>query len=652
MSCCEGVDNIERSPGTGCCGTKCTVGSSGCSTLESRIRSCHCQNNVGCLDRNDCGGFRPSGTAATGACPGPCQCLEEEIWNSNVPPKPNCEWLSNFSELRRQWSNHARQQNCKCCNCRSCRTVAPCRPCLPTTLCTSDFVVPSSDCQDYCEDHRLAGGANDKRDLSPVESTSSRESRNVRREAGGGCPPPGCGRSCQTARCRSPSTDRSSSCSWCPTSVQRPSSPCKPSNLCQPCAPSPKSILKKRSCCQCATGYCMCQPMPRNCNCPPPIQIDARAERDCTCDCPSSPECACPPSERRFPRTIVKCPNARLCCPLPRLPPGSKCHCDRCQPCLPAPCDPCTSSICQNVIPKANPCCPSSPCPPRSPCRPKSPDLQPCRLPSPCRKSTQRYCLGRNSCRDDTYNACPRVANDRRSSGTCGGTGQSSTIRRRRAGGDKREEIIATKFKDESISTNDHEGEPRNPFLSGYCEKADDRECEREGGGCSYELDLLDCRRHIDRSDEIRSDNAFNHTSSLNTVSCSAYQRRDESVQVRFDIDCDYSRELASIDDSSCHRRHHRDPNSTCNSSCTKSFQDCLQCCCGRDEIGCDLYCDYCCSFKDEPRCRCAPDGNGCDKTCNYCCAFNDSDIIIVDNISTMKDERKDVSNVISNGDD
>lgn len=148
MSCCEGVDGIERSLGTGCCGkylnwlkrrkqslfffiniqtkwidlilgTKCTAGSSGCPNSESRIRSCHCQNNVGCLDRNDCGGFRPSGTAATGACPGPCQCLEEEIWNSNVPPKPNCEWLNNFSELRRQWSNHARQQNCKCCNCRS-----------------------------------------------------------------------------------------------------------------------------------------------------------------------------------------------------------------------------------------------------------------------------------------------------------------------------------------------------------------------------------------------------------------------------------------------------------------------------------------------------------------------------------------------------
>lgn len=389
----------------------------------------------------------------------------------------------------------------------------------------------------------------------------------------------------------------------------------------------------------------MCQPMPRNCNCPPPIQIDARAERDCTCDCPSSPECACPPSERRFPRTMVKCPNARLCCPLPRLPPGPKCHCDRCQPCLPAPCDPCTSSICRNVIPRANPCIPSSPCPPRSPCRPKSPDLQPCRLPSPCRKSTQRYCLGRNSCRDDTYNACPRAADDRRSSATCGGTGQSSTIRRRRAGGDRREEIIATKFKNESTSTNYREGDSRNPFLSGYCEKADERECERKGGGCSCKVDLLDCRRRIDRSDEIRSDSAFNHTSSLNTVSCSPYQPRDESVQVRFDIDCDYSRELASIDDSSCHRRHHHDLDSTCDSSRTKSFQDCLQCCCGRDEIGCDLSCDYCCSFdiagfKDEPRCRCAPDGNGCDKTCNYCCAFNDSNVIIADNILTVKDER------------
>lgn len=82
-----------------------------------RIQSCYCQENVGCLDHADCGGFRPRGTAATGACPGPCQCSEEEAWNLNRPPKPNCEWLENFSELRQQWSDHARKLNCKCCSC-------------------------------------------------------------------------------------------------------------------------------------------------------------------------------------------------------------------------------------------------------------------------------------------------------------------------------------------------------------------------------------------------------------------------------------------------------------------------------------------------------------------------------------------------------
>ncbi|XP_023289775.1 keratin-associated protein 10-3-like [Orussus abietinus] len=264
MSCCEGSIGSDRFPGTGCCGSTCAGSKAGCSASEPRIRSCFCQRNVGCLDRADCGGFRPRGTAATGACPGPCQCAEEEAWNRNVPPKPNCEWLSNFSELRRQWSDHGRRNTCKCCNCR------------------------------------------------------------------------------------------------------------------------PWPILKKRSCCQCIGGYCLCQPMARTCNCPPPVQVDARAERECSCDCPSSPECACPPSERRFPRTKVKCPNARLCCPMPRLPPGPKCCCTRCQPCLPPPCDPCTSTKCRGKVPQVAPCRPRSPCPPKSPCRPGSPPPPVCRPLPPC----------------------------------------------------------------------------------------------------------------------------------------------------------------------------------------------------------------------------------------------------------------------------
>ncbi|XP_066598794.1 uncharacterized protein [Prorops nasuta] len=147
MSCCEGSGKIERYPGTGCCGSSCAAETTGCLANEPRIRSCLCQKNVGCLDRADCGGFRPSGTAATGACPGPCQCAEEEAWNCNVPPKPNCEWLNNFTELRRQWSNHGRQWNCKCCNCRTYRTAAPCRPCLPTKTKRSCHALPRANCK-------------------------------------------------------------------------------------------------------------------------------------------------------------------------------------------------------------------------------------------------------------------------------------------------------------------------------------------------------------------------------------------------------------------------------------------------------------------------------------------------------------------------
>ncbi|XP_046749268.1 keratinocyte proline-rich protein-like [Diprion similis] len=143
----------------------------------------------------------------------------------------------------------------------------------------------------------------------------------------------------------------------------------------------------------------MCQPMPRNCNCPPPVQIDARADEECSCDCPSAPECACPPSERRFSRTKVKCPNARICCPVPRQPPGPPCCCTECRPCLPPPCDPCSSSTCRPATPQVKPCRPASPCPPSSPCRPKR--SSPCRKPappSPCRSSARSSSRGSSCC--------------------------------------------------------------------------------------------------------------------------------------------------------------------------------------------------------------------------------------------------------------
>lgn len=161
----------------------------------------------------------------------------------------------------------------------------------------------------------------------------------------------------------------------------QPSPPiCQVPSSCQPCSPSPRPILKK-SCCQCIPGYCMCQPLPRNCNCPPPVHIDARANRECSCDCPS-PECACPPSERRFPRTKIRCPNAKLCYPFPRLPPIPKRFCSKCQPCLPPPCDPCTTNKCKTIPTKMKPYQADSTCPTLAPCPPRLPKNS-SRLPYP-----------------------------------------------------------------------------------------------------------------------------------------------------------------------------------------------------------------------------------------------------------------------------
>ncbi|XP_071625918.1 uncharacterized protein, partial [Temnothorax longispinosus] len=237
--------------------------------------------------------------------------------------------------------------------------------------------------QKCCGSRRLAGGAS-KSEVAPADKSPSPES--LKREAGGGCPPPNCSR--PSTRYNSPMNAdcASTASSCCPSQCRYPqASPHRASDCLQPCAR--KSILKKRSCCQCnnASRCCLCQPMPRGCNCPPPIQVDARAAHECSCDCPSSPECACPPSERRFPKTTAKCPNARLCCPSPRLPPTPKCYCPRCQPCPPPPCGPCTSAKCRRPLPLKDLC---SPCPSCPPCRPVS-TASPCRVtPTPCRNLT------------------------------------------------------------------------------------------------------------------------------------------------------------------------------------------------------------------------------------------------------------------------
>lgn len=203
--------------------------------------------------------------------------------------------------------------------------------------------------------------------MAPADKSSSPES--PKREAGGGCPTPNCHPS---TRYNSPDADCASSTvsSCCPSQCGYSQASSHRAPDCQPCAL--KSILKKRSCCQCnASRSCLCQPMPRGCNCPPPIQVDARAAHECSCECPpSSPECPCPPSERRLPKATVKCPNARLCCPSPRLPPGPKCYCPRCQPCPPPPCGPSTSSKCRRPLPLKDLCSPCPSCPPcRPPCR-------------------------------------------------------------------------------------------------------------------------------------------------------------------------------------------------------------------------------------------------------------------------------------------
>ncbi|XP_020292747.1 keratin-associated protein 10-6 isoform X2 [Pseudomyrmex gracilis] len=347
MSYCNKTDNKKLSYGIGCYNHGRAT--DGCSTKF--ISSCNCRSNAGCLDRSDCGGLRSAGSPV--ACSGPCQCAEEEIWNSNAPPRPNCRWLSNFVELRRQWSNHSRQQPA-CCSCkRSCRTLAPCRsPCSPPTPPTcSGAILAASDCQKCCR--RLSGGASTSK-MAPVDKSSS-PNRPLKREAGGG----GCSLSCRnhpSTRCNSPNADCSSTAS----------------SLCCP------------SQCGSNTGQCLCQPMPRDCNCPPPIQVDARAARECTCERPSSSssECACPPSERRFPKTTIKCPNARCSFPKQILS-SSKYCCARCQPCCCSSqsCEPCTSSAKRRtpVQPKmisCRSCSPQSSC---SSCRP---------LSTPCGKLT------------------------------------------------------------------------------------------------------------------------------------------------------------------------------------------------------------------------------------------------------------------------
>lgn len=234
--------------------------------------------------------------------------------------------------------------------------------------------------------------------MTPTDNSSSPE-RVVKREAGGGgCPQFNCGY--QSTHCDPSNTDCSSTtsdnpqlsqCRYFQRSLQQTQCNCQSSIL------PLKPILKKRNCCRRTTNYCICQPMMRSCNCPAPVQIDARAHRECSCDCPSSPECACPPSERRFPRKTVDCSNARLCCPFPRLSPNVKCYCAQCQSRSLPSCNQCTSIKCQCSISSKDPGRFCSSYPPCLSCRPVSPasTKSSCRPPTPCRKLT--FCTERSS---------------------------------------------------------------------------------------------------------------------------------------------------------------------------------------------------------------------------------------------------------------
>lgn len=235
--------------------------------------------------------------------------------------------------------------------------------------------------------------------MSSINKSSPPE-RSLKREAGGGCP------SCTyPSTCCSSNADCSSAApSCCPSQCRYSQVSSRQASDCQSCT-SPtalKFIWKKRNCCQCNTSHCLCQPMSRVCNCPLPVQVDARAARECSCDCSSSPECVCQLSERRFPKTTVKCPNARLCCPFPRLPPAPKCYCARCQSCLPSVYQACTSTKCQ-PIPSNNSCCPRLP----TSCLRPATATSFSRPPTPRKKLT--FCIDRSS----------------RPSSPCTGTGQS-----------------------------------------------------------------------------------------------------------------------------------------------------------------------------------------------------------------------------------
>ncbi|XP_034194170.1 uncharacterized protein LOC117610652 [Osmia lignaria lignaria] len=117
MSCCRRKNETEPCFNNICCANNDDIDMKKHVVFNPGIHFCFCRNNEKCFVPTDCSSFA-STNPAPNTCLEPCQCAEEIMWNCNTPPKPSCKWVNNFFELRRQWSNHARRQNCKCCNCK------------------------------------------------------------------------------------------------------------------------------------------------------------------------------------------------------------------------------------------------------------------------------------------------------------------------------------------------------------------------------------------------------------------------------------------------------------------------------------------------------------------------------------------------------
>ncbi|CAK9830562.1 hypothetical protein ANTRET_LOCUS7714 [Anthophora retusa] len=116
MSCCKRKEEVQVYIDSNNCVNEDDIYTKRCTLPEPQY--CLCRSTGISFASTGCHSFRCADSSTITTCLEPCQCAEEIEWNCYVPPKPGSKWLSNFCELRRQWSNHARKRNCKCCNCK------------------------------------------------------------------------------------------------------------------------------------------------------------------------------------------------------------------------------------------------------------------------------------------------------------------------------------------------------------------------------------------------------------------------------------------------------------------------------------------------------------------------------------------------------